>query len=38
MLHQQAGKWDSADLALHLERVARKGDLPQGWQLFSVAI
>ena len=33
MLHQQAGKWDSVDLASHLERLARKGDLPQGWQL-----
>lgn len=33
MLQQQARRWDSADLASHLERLARKGDLPQGWQL-----
>lgn len=32
-LHQQAGGWDSPRLASHLERLARKGELLEGWQL-----
>ena len=32
-LHQQGGGWDSANLASHLERLGRKGELVEGWQL-----
>lgn len=32
-VRQQAGGWDSARLAAHLERLARKGELGEGWQL-----
>ncbi|KAA6415276.1 MAG: hypothetical protein FRX49_13638, partial [Trebouxia sp. A1-2] len=32
-LHEQKGGWDSARLASHLERLARKGALAEGWHL-----
>ena len=32
-LHQQGGGWDSGALAAHLERLARKAELPEAWQL-----
>lgn len=32
-LHQQGGGWDSGPLASHLERLARRGELPGAWQL-----
>jgi len=32
-LHEQKGGWDSVRLASHLERLARKGDLAEGWHL-----
>lgn len=32
-LHQQAGAWDSGPLASHLERLARKAELPGAWQM-----
>ncbi|KAL0046520.1 hypothetical protein WJX82_002723 [Trebouxia sp. C0006] len=32
-LHEQKGGWDSARLASHLERLARKGGLAEGWHL-----
>lgn len=32
-LHQQGGGGDSGALAAHLERLARKAELPEAWQL-----
>ncbi|KAL0036895.1 hypothetical protein WJX77_003973 [Trebouxia sp. C0004] len=32
-LHEQKGGWDSARMASHLERLARKGGLAEGWHL-----
>ncbi len=32
-MHEQKGGWDSARLASHLERLARKGGLAEGWHL-----
>ena len=32
-LHQQGRGWDSGPLASHLERLARKAELDEAWQL-----
>ena len=32
-LHQHGEGWDSGALATHLERLARKAELPEAWQL-----